>query len=107
MPWVTDAALFSVVNAALWGWSDALEDPDGLVMVWKGRGEEQWPTTPADFHDWREQSAVFTDLAAFHYQSVSLTTGDRRPCTTSRVWIPAVVTYRELSHQYPSVLDTR
>lgn len=71
-----NAALFSVVNAALRGWSDALEDPERLLMVWKGRGEEQWPTTPADFHDWREQNTVFTDLAAFHYQSVSLTAGD-------------------------------
>jgi putative ABC transport system permease protein len=71
-----NAALFSVVNAALWGWSDALEDPDRLVMVWKGRGDERWPTTPADFRDWREQSTVFTDLAAFHYQSVTLATGE-------------------------------
>ena len=71
-----NAALFSILDTALRGWSDALGDPGSLVMVWKGRGDERWPTTPADFRDWQEQNTVFDGLAAIHYQSASLATGD-------------------------------
>jgi putative ABC transport system permease protein len=71
-----NTAIFSVVNAVL---LEPLpyKDADNIVMVWennKRRGPEQRNVVnPANFMDWKEQSNVFSEMAAFIDVSTILT----------------------------------
>ena len=51
-------------------------DPDKLVMVWEDASQIGFPRNtpaPANWKDWREQNAVFTDIAASRGASFILT----------------------------------
>ncbi|MCH9649667.1 MAG: ABC transporter permease [Deltaproteobacteria bacterium] len=67
-------AIFTVVNAVLlkpFGFQDA----DRLVVIWESapsQGYDEIPVSPADYMDWRAQSSVFEELAAFEERKVSL-----------------------------------
>src|SRR5688500_4746810 len=72
-----NTAIFSVVNAVL------LEplpyrDPGRLVSLWemnKARDARQNLLSPANLIDWKEQTYVFEDVAAFVDSRVNLTGG--------------------------------
>jgi len=53
--------------------------PDELVMVWsRHQGQSRDRVSPADFTDWKRQSAVFQDLNAWTPNNFHLATQDRR-----------------------------
>jgi len=68
-------AIFSVVNAVLLR-SLPYRDPDRLVLVGH-RGEDQgsvtFKATPPDFLEWRDQSNVFEQIAAYKSDTADLT----------------------------------
>ncbi|HEY6403402.1 MAG TPA: ABC transporter permease, partial [Blastocatellia bacterium] len=68
-------AIFSVVNAVLLR-SLPYRDPDRLVLVGH-RGEDQgtvtFKATPPDFLEWRDQSNVFEQIAAYQSDTADLT----------------------------------
>ena len=60
------AAIFSVVNAVLLQ-PLPYREPQRLVHVWpdlRNRNVTRFPWAPADFHDFRTQSTVFSEVAA-------------------------------------------
>src|SRR5215217_7580402 len=70
-----NSAIFSVVNAILLR-PLPYKNPDQLVMVWENATHMGFPKntpSPANFLDWRQQSTVFTGMAAFAEQSFNLT----------------------------------
>jgi putative ABC transport system permease protein len=71
--------IFSVVNALLLR-PFAYETTPRNVMVWE-RGVEQTnqrnSVAPANYHDWREQTRAFEELAAYNPQHFSLNEGDQ------------------------------
>jgi putative ABC transport system permease protein len=72
-----NTAIFSVVNTLLIR-PLPFRDSDRLVMVWeqnRPRDVHQNVISPANFIDWREQSTVFEDFAAFNDVRLNLTGG--------------------------------
>ena len=62
-----NTAIFSVVNQVLLR-QLPFQDPSRLVMVWeknRPRNRDRNVISPANFLDWRDQNAVFDDMAAF------------------------------------------
>ncbi|MFP5263120.1 MAG: ABC transporter permease [Blastocatellia bacterium] len=69
-----NTAVFCVVNAVLIR-PLPFKDPDRLVMVWETnleKGVRQDMVSPANLADWRDQSQVFEDAAAFASTSFTL-----------------------------------
>jgi putative ABC transport system permease protein len=72
-----NSALFSVINGVLLR-SLAYRDADSIVMVWEKnfqRGRSQNSVSPANFLDWKKQSASFEQFAASWDTRVNLTSG--------------------------------
>ncbi|HST53136.1 MAG TPA: ABC transporter permease [Pyrinomonadaceae bacterium] len=72
-----NTAIFSVVNAVLIR-PLPYKDPSRLAMVWeynRTRNQHQNFISPANFIDWKEQSDVFEDAAAYSDWHVNLTGG--------------------------------
>src|SRR5215469_15686350 len=70
-----NTAIFSVVNAVLLR-PLPYQDPDRLVMVWENnyqKGRDINTIAPANFLDWRDQSTVFEQMAAFYDARFNLT----------------------------------
>jgi predicted permease len=69
-------SLFTIVRSVLLK-PLPFRDPDKLVMVYEHfRGETKYPYTPvapADFHDWREQTHGFQDMAAWRWWAGAVT----------------------------------
>jgi putative ABC transport system permease protein len=72
-------SIFSIVNAALLR-PLPYPDPGRLVSVFSMNPAPNgglWVVSPADFHDWREQSRSFENLAAFSGDNISLWFSER------------------------------
>ncbi len=69
-------AIFSVVYATLLA-PLPYHDPDQLVMVWSRIQGGRNVVSAGDFLDWKSQSAVFQDLAAWSGRGLSISTSDR------------------------------
>ncbi|MGH9837940.1 MAG: ABC transporter permease [Blastocatellia bacterium] len=71
-----NTAIFSVINAVLLR-PLPFNEPERVVMVWnKGpaaAGGDRTPLAVADLLDWRAQSQAFDGIAAFQYESFSVT----------------------------------
>jgi putative ABC transport system permease protein len=70
-----NTAIFSVVHAVLLN-PLPYRDPQSLAMVWeynRTRGSHQNVINPGNFQDWREQSKVFEEMAAFYDSRLNLT----------------------------------
>ncbi|HEX8089384.1 MAG TPA: ABC transporter permease [Blastocatellia bacterium] len=72
-----NSAIFSVVNAILFR-PLPFQDPDRLVMIWEKNpglnlGVDELAVSTANFVDWKSQSQVFEQLAAFDSKSFNLT----------------------------------
>lgn len=73
-----NTAIFSVVDTV------ALrplpyKNPDRLVSLWENVPEHgRWRVTPANFFDWKQQTTVFENMAAFGSSTLTLT-GDGEP----------------------------
>jgi putative ABC transport system permease protein len=74
-----NTTIFSVVNALLLR-PFAFETTPRVVMVWE-RGVEETnnrnSVAPANYFDWREQTQVFEELAAYNQQHFSLNEGEQ------------------------------
>jgi putative ABC transport system permease protein len=71
-----NSAIFSVVNAVLLR-PLPYENPDSLVLVWgKNATTSRDPLSVPDFLDYRNQNAVFGEMACFAYDDFNLSTGD-------------------------------
>ena len=74
-----NTTIFSCVNALLLR-PFAYETTDRVVMVWE-RGVDQSNSrnsvAPANYLDWRDQTGVFEELAAYNQQHFSLNEGDQ------------------------------
>jgi len=63
----SSTAIFSVVESVLWR-PLAFPDSERLTAIWSTNLKQTWraaPASPGDFLDWRAQSTVFQELAAF------------------------------------------
>ncbi len=69
-------AIFSVVYATLLA-PLPYHDPDQLVMVWSKIQGGRNVVAAGDFLDWKNQNAVFQDLAAWSGRGLSISTSDR------------------------------
>ena len=70
-----NSAIFSVVNAVLLR-PLPYENPDGLVLVWgKNATTSRDGLSVPDFLDYRNQNAVFGEMACFSYDDFNLSTG--------------------------------
>ena len=70
-----NTAIFSVVNAVLLA---PLPYPhmDRLTMIWernRAREEREFPISPGDFTQWKQENDVFDDIAASYDNEVTLT----------------------------------
>jgi putative ABC transport system permease protein len=73
-----NTAIFSVVSAVLLNPLPYTE-PDRLVSIWENVPTHgRWRAAPANFLDWKKQTTVFTDVAAFGGATATLT-GDGDP----------------------------
>ena len=62
-----NSAIFSVIHGVLLR-PLPFRDPSSLVMVWEtnpGHGQDRNVVSPANYLDWRAQSASFTDIACY------------------------------------------
>jgi hypothetical protein len=68
--------LFTIVRSVLLK-PLPFRDPDKLVMLYEHfRQDPNYPynvAAPADFHDWREQTKGFEDIAAWHWWGCNVT----------------------------------
>jgi hypothetical protein len=80
-----NTAIFSVVSAVIFR-PLPFREPERLVNIWEGgagtvyrRGEESRFifVRPGTFHDWREQSKSFQNMAAYSWRAMLLTGGDK------------------------------
>ncbi|MBZ5537067.1 MAG: ABC transporter permease [Acidobacteriia bacterium] len=74
-----NTAIFSVVRAALLT-PVPIPEPDRVVMVWTENPARGWHNEPAsgpDYMDWKNESGVFSKLAAFEDEGFSLRLADR------------------------------
>jgi putative ABC transport system permease protein len=68
-----NTAIFSVVNAVMLR-PLPYRNPDRVVALWESVPEQgRWRVTPANFLDWKTQSTVFEDMAAFGASTMTLT----------------------------------
>ncbi len=70
-----NTAMFSVINAVLLR-PLAYEKPEELVLFWERIPQMQFafiPTSGGGFLNWRERNTVFTDMAGFRNNGVTLT----------------------------------
>ncbi len=68
-----NTAIFSVVNAVMLR-PLPYKNPDRVVSLWENVPEYgRWRVTPANFLDWKKQSTVFEDMAAFGASTMTLT----------------------------------
>ena len=70
-----NTAIFSVVNAILLR-PLPYKDPGQLVQVWETnpqRGFPEFPASPPNFFDWRDQNHSFSQIAAVQYDDYNLT----------------------------------
>src|SRR5438270_4603698 len=70
-----NSAIFSVVNAILLR-PLPYKNPEQLVMVWENATHLGFPKntpSPANFLDWRQQTTLFSGMAAFGERSFNLT----------------------------------
>ncbi|HYY99652.1 MAG TPA: ABC transporter permease, partial [Pyrinomonadaceae bacterium] len=69
-----NTAIFSVVNSVLLRPLDYRE-PDRVVALWENVPAKggRWRVTPANFFDWKGQSRVFEEAAAFGASTLNLT----------------------------------
>ncbi|HEV2834733.1 MAG TPA: ABC transporter permease, partial [Pyrinomonadaceae bacterium] len=73
-----NTAIFSVVSAVLLN-PLPYNNPDRLVAIWENVPEHgRWRVAPANYFDWKKQSTVFQDIAAFGGATLTLT-GDGDP----------------------------
>ena len=80
-----NAAMFSVVNGVLLRPLD-FADADRLVMIWENdrlRGTTREGVSAPDFFDWKEQSTVFQEMAAYSQESLILTGAGAEPVKLS------------------------
>ena len=72
--------VFSVVRAVVFR-PLAYRQPEQLVQIWQSKlrsaTDAEWVSFP-DFRDWNRQNRVFQSMAAYRYQSLTLT-GEREP----------------------------
>src|SRR5262245_9603980 len=76
-----NTAIFSVVYAVSLR-PLPYRDAARLVVVWESspaRNFPKVPVNPDNFADWRDQNHVFTDMAAFSDDQISVLTGDGEP----------------------------
>lgn len=74
-----NTAIFSIVNATLYP-QLPFPEPERLMRVWRTSPNSQhWPHALGDFLDFREQNSVFEDVAAFYWESLSLSEKDALP----------------------------
>jgi len=68
-----NSAIFSVVNGLLLT-PLPYKDPQRLVALWETSPKQgRWRTAPANFIDWKRQSTIFADIAAFSASTMTLT----------------------------------
>ena len=70
-----NTAIFSAVNAILLR-PLPYKDPGQLVQVWETnpqRGFPEFPASPPNFFDWRDQNHSFSQIAAVQYDDYNLT----------------------------------
>ena len=68
-----NTAIFSVVNAVMLR-PLTYKNPDRVVSLWEiVPGHGRWRVTPANFLDWKKQSTLFEDMAAFGASTMTLT----------------------------------
>jgi putative ABC transport system permease protein len=68
-----NTAIFSVVNAVMLR-PLPYKNPDRVVSLWESVPQHgRWRVTPANFLDWRKQSTLFEDMAAFGASTMTLT----------------------------------
>ncbi len=68
-----NTALFSVVNAVLLR-PLTYRDPDRVVSLWENvPAHGRWRVSPANFHDWKKQTTLFENMAAYGGSTLSLT----------------------------------
>ena len=82
-----NTAIFSVVNAVLLRPLDYRE-PGRVVALWESVPAQggRWRVTPANFFDWKRQSQVFEEVAAFGASTLNLTgAGEPAQLSGSRV----------------------
>src|ERR1700755_3681984 len=74
-----NTAIFSVVNTVLLRPLDYRE-PGRVVALWENVPAKggRWRVTPANFFDWKRQSEVFDEVAAFGASTLNLT-GEGEP----------------------------
>jgi putative ABC transport system permease protein len=73
-----NTAIFTVHYATLFA-PLPYPQPDRLVMVWsRHKGQSRDRVSPADFTDWKHQSAAFQDLNAWTPDNFIVATQDRR-----------------------------
>ena len=72
-----NTAIFSVVNAVLLR-PLPYKDPDRLVHVHRMQAPiKRGPISRPDFFEWRDKQEVFSDIGAYHWQTLNLTGGDQ------------------------------
>jgi putative ABC transport system permease protein len=82
-----NTAIFSVVNAVLLRPLDYRE-PNRVVALWENVPAKggRWRVAPANFFDWKKQSQVFEEVAAFGASTLNLTgAGEPAQLSGSRV----------------------
>jgi putative ABC transport system permease protein len=70
-----NTAIFSVVNAILLR-PLPYKDPGQLVQIWETnplRGFPEFPASPPNFFDWRDQNHSFSQISAVQYDDYNLT----------------------------------
>lgn len=70
-----NAGIFTIVNAVLLRPLD-YKDPDRLVMIWNKHPAvmfDQFPTSPADFLDWKRQATSFESMSALRNLNLNMT----------------------------------
>src|SRR5258706_10648398 len=71
-----NSAIFSVVNAVLLR-PLPYQNPDGIALVWgKNATTSRDALSVPDYLDYRNQNAVFAEMAAFAYDDFNLNSGD-------------------------------
>jgi hypothetical protein len=69
-----NTAIFSVVKAVLLQ-PLAYPEADRLVVVWERNtavGKQRDPVAPLNFEDWKSETSIFEDLAAYRYLGFTL-----------------------------------
>jgi putative ABC transport system permease protein len=71
-----NTAIFSVASAVLLR-EMPYQNPDQLVQLWEQkRGSNTFNVSYPNFADWRDESKLFEEMAAYAYTGIALTTGE-------------------------------